>query len=59
MVRSYRVSPDIGPSGIKEDSEREEKENTSWKSAIDDEDENWPVMDEAPLTDEKATRTRV
>ena len=56
MVRSYRVSPDIGPSGIEEGSERE---NTSWASAIDDEDKNWPVMDEAPLTDEKAMRTRV
>ena len=59
MVRSYRISPEVGPSGMKEGSEREEKETTSWASAIEDEDENWPVMDETPLTDEKAERTRI
>ena len=58
MVRSYRVSPDIGPSGIKEEPDREEKEVTDWSSATSDEDENWPVMEKMPLTDEKEERTR-
>ena len=59
MVRSYRDTPEIGSSSEEEESEREENVNTSWASAIDDENENWPVMDKTPLTDEKEMRTRV
>ena len=59
MVRSYRISPDVGSSEEGKDSDRDEDENTSWADAIDKEDENWPVVDEVPLTDEKEKRTRV
>ena len=59
MLRSYRISPEVEPSEKEEGSDREERENTSWASAIDDEIENWPVMDKTPLTDEKEMRTRV
>ena len=73
MVRTYRISPDREFSGIEEDLERDERQSTEWASAVDDneqkdtdwthateeQDENWPVMDSTPLTDEKAERTRI
>lgn len=72
MVRTYRISPDKESSGIEGGSGRDEKQNTDWANAIDDneqedtdwahavddQDVDWPVMDKTPSTDEKERRTQ-